>query len=240
MIYKLCPHASAVTLQTGEIEYPDDFCDYPILQHGGAIEIGPGSNRDVAGHSKGCELVAGLMCGCCEVTIKDENRNPHYRATSWKDAIKKGIKGQGTAYADDAGPQVPIRDAGYGTGKGSGGTVSFGKSYKDSGLGSSKLKNADGSGKVFKGTLAPEVALAHELGHALRGCRGEMVPVSDIGWRKDKGKEIKDYDPWKGVLGDPGDLRATWGDREEHDTINDWENPIARELGEDQVRVGHG
>lgn len=102
-----------------------------------------------------------------------------------------------------------------------------------------------------KDAYVPSLArkLAHELGHAARGCDGSFIFSSapgfknfrDIDYHEYDGVKIENYHNLKSgerLRETTPSAKATWGNVEEYETTMEWENPIAEEMGEGP-RLGH-
>ncbi len=206
-IQALCPMgedegaAIHVNPTTGQVMFPSDFCDRKVKKkkwvstcrpekegtpsdHGRVEEVEedvPGSWRSVEGHSKGCELMACLLCSDYPVVLRKGGSGK----VNYGD-VPKGAKSD--AYGDTDKP-----------GKGTGSSVEMPitpSTYFDS------VDPNTGKPCVFLPSLAR--LLAHEFGHAC--------------------------DAIKGTVRTGNCPLGKYRTAEEHDSIVNWENPIAEEL----------
>lgn len=176
------------------------------------------------GHWTGCQLLLALICSDCTVKIREgTSGNPDYEADNPLDTMPKGMQGVGEG-GSEGGSTKSYR--GTGTGKGSGGSARITAKVIKEGLPSGYSKDPN-SKKGNLGRIDGRALLAHELAHALRGCNAESR------WNRDWSGCDKDK------LGKDADPANRWQNREEYDVINEWENPIAEELGK-YGRTGHG
>jgi len=232
----LCPGGEYERGADGTIKAKEEFCDRTVkekywecinpekagtpqeqvVERERDVDL-PGSWRSVADHAKGCELVGTLVCNECLVTIK----------------------GGSGKYEADKGKA--FGEAGHG------GTVWVNASEQWH-----LWNSTDGEWKrdAQKTTVSKARITAHELGHAFRGCAGTHLtgtPANEV-WEGTE-SEMLEYDGMpiegyrkNGELKDAKAIRTQhdfiYTNREEFETMRDWENPIAKELGE-RPRFGH-
>jgi RHS repeat-associated protein len=242
-LIQICPHNGGAGYSrdavTGEISMGEYFCKgrtHTVIESSYVDWCGSGSRmlvyRDlswselagwetVEGHSKGCELLYNLICTDCEVKLKGGAPSQYH---------PNGSKAAGAA--------------------GVGGTVEVNFSEKWHRW----EKEAGANGETQwrkKPAVVPSKArvLAHELGHAVRGCTGKYIYPNNkdfenfegLGYSSYGGTRISVYYNQKTgerFRSHKAIAKSIWGNREEYETTNDWENPIAQELGE-TPRLGH-
>lgn len=173
-----------------------------------------GSWRKVEGHSKGCELISSLICSACEVAIVTGNPS-QYKPDRSKSFGENGFGGK---------VQINVGEPWH------------------------TWQRQGGVWVESKGTspVSAARATAHELAHALRGCDGSFKigkPELLGDWNGTEGFTSYDgatIDGYQNLNAQEikNKHKFMYGDREEYDTITQWENPIAAELGE-QPRFAH-
>ncbi len=188
-------------------------------------------------HANGRQLLRNIMCGGCCVTITErslEHYTPYYIDDAFPaDARPAGTPPKSWENIHGIGPTIEQNEV-VGTGRGTGGWISI-----DDGLVTSASKSKGlievwdrGNGVwVRNGRKVPFSAprfIAHELGHAIEACRGNLR----IAMKVPDGPDLLDFSGNIGGL-DWTAKRAWFQDQGEYDAVVEYENPIALELGED-------